>query len=135
MRQSTIIDEATLSIMRVWRGRKSLMADLSVGVSLALVELGLLAFLMYLGLLDPVLSRRPPGDAPNYEAMARNPFSSDPAAHHAPFCWRVLVPWLVYVLTRLGLPLQSGFFLITVISLCGTVIGIYALLRLSGATP
>ncbi len=135
MRRSTIMDETTLSIMRVWRVRKSLMADLSAGVTLALVELGLLAFLMYLGLLDPVLSRRPLGDSPNYEAMARNPFSSDPAAHHAPFCWRVLTPWLVYVLTRLGLPLQSGFLLITVISLCGTVIGVYALLRLRSATP
>ncbi len=135
MHRSKVMNEATLSIMRVWRVRKSLMVDLSVGVILALVELGLLAFLSYLGLLDPVLSRRPLGDSPNYEAMARNPFSSDPAAHQAPFCWRVLMPWLVNVLTRLGLTLQGGFLLITVISLCGTVIGIYALLRLRGATP
>ena len=135
MRRSMVSDHATLSIMRVWQVRKSLLADLSAGVTLALVELGLLAFLMYLGLLDPVLSQRPIGDSPNYEAMARNPFSSNPAAHHAPFCWRVLTPWLVNVLTRLGLPLQSSFLLITTISLCGTVIGVYALLRLNDATP
>src|SRR5438132_13293710 len=98
MRRSTVMDYATLSIMRTLQERKSWLADLSAGVALALVELGLLAFLMHLGLLDPVLSRRPGGDSPNYVAMARNPFSSDPAAHQAPFCWRVLAPWLVYVM-------------------------------------
>jgi hypothetical protein len=136
MHRGKVMNEATLSIIRVWRVHKSLMVDLSAGVILALVELGLLAFLMYLGLLDPVLSRHPLGDSPNYEAMARNPFSSDPEAHIPAHCWRVLTPWLVYVLTRLGLPLHSGFLLITVIGLCGTVIGIYALLRLCcDATP
>jgi len=115
--------------------RKSLIADLSASGVLVLTELGFLAFLTYLGLLDPALSQRPIGDSPNYEAMARHPFSSDPAACQLPFCWRVLTPWLVHGLNQLGLSLQNGFLLVTTISLCGAVIGIYALLRLLGATP
>jgi len=53
--------------MRAWQGRKSWLADLSAGIALALVELGLRAFLMHLGLLDPVQSRRPAGDSPNLD--------------------------------------------------------------------
>jgi hypothetical protein len=135
MRQRTVTDYVTLPIIPALHVRKRLIADLSAGVLLTVVEIGLLAFLMHLGLLDPALSRRPLGDGPNYEAMAHNPFSSDPAAHNAPFYWRVMTPWLVYLLTKFGLSLQNGFLLITVISLCGTVVGVYVLLRLFGATP
>ncbi len=135
MRQKTVTDYVTLPIMPALHVRKNLIADLSAGGVLASVELGLLAFLMHLGLLDPLKSLRPNWDNLYYEAMARSPFSSDPMVHLAPFCWRVLTPWLVYLLTRLGLSLQSGFLLLTTVSLCGAVIGAYALLRLCGATP
>ena len=74
--------DAPLVLVRTVSMRKSLIADLSVGGMLVLTELGLLAFLTYLGLLDPALSQRPLGDSPNYGAMARHPFSSDPAAFH-----------------------------------------------------
>lgn len=114
--------------------RKSVIADVSASSLLALIEVGFLMLLLYLGLLDAHRSLRLPSDYLNYEPMARNLFSSDPAAHHAPFCWRVLTPWLVYGLTRLGVSLQGGFMLVTVVSLCGAVIGVYILLRLSGAT-
>jgi hypothetical protein len=115
--------------------RKSLIVDLSASSVLALVELGLLAFIMHLGLLDPLKSRHAEGMYFNYVAMARSPFSSDPMVHNSPYCWRVLTPWLVHLLTKLGFSLQGGFLLITTISLCGTVIGVYALLRLISATP
>ncbi len=135
MRQKTVTDYVNLPIMPASHVRKSLIPDLSAGGALALVELGLLAFLMHLGLLDPLKSLRPQWDNLYYEAMARSPFSSDPMVHTGPYCWRVLTPWLVHLLTKLGLSSQGGFLLITTISLYGTVIGVYALLRLFGASP
>jgi len=135
MRQKTITDYDTLPIMPALHVRKSLIADLSAGGVLSLVELGLLSFLIHLGLLDPLKSLRPHWDELYYEAMARSPFSSDPMVHQGPFCWRVLTPWLVHLLTKLGLSSQSGFLLITTIGLWGTIISVYALLRLFGATP
>jgi len=135
MRQKTVTDYVTLPMVPALHVRKRLLPDLSAGGVLVLVELGLLAFIMYLDLLDPLKSSRPQRDNLFYEAMARSPFSRDPMVHTAPYCWRVLTPWLVYLLTKLGLALQSGFLLTTTISICGAVIGAYALLRLCGATP
>lgn len=135
MRQKTVTDYVILPIMPALHVRKSLIADLSACGVLALVELGLLAFLMQLGLLDPLKSwRYPTIDALFYQAMAQNPFSTDSMVHTGPFCWRVLTPLLVYLLTKTGLSLLGGFLLIATISLIGTVIGVYVLLRLSGAT-
>jgi hypothetical protein len=134
MRQRTVTDYVTLPMMPALHVRKSLITDLSACGALVLVELGLLAFLIHLGLLDPLKSLRPLGDNRYYEAMARSPFSSDPLVHTGPYYWRVLTPWLVYLLTKLGLSVQGGFLLLTIISLCGAVTGIYVLLRLCGAT-
>ena len=135
MRQRTVTDYVTLPMMPALHVRKSLIADLSACGVLALVGLGLLAFLIHLGLLDPRTSLRPMEDNLYYQAMAQNPFSSDPMVHRAPFCWRILTPWLVYLLTKLGLSVPGGFLLITMLSLLGTAIGVYVLLRLFGATP
>jgi hypothetical protein len=134
MRQRTVTDYVTLPMMPALHVCKSLITDLSACGALVLVELGLLAFLIHLGLLDPLKSLRPLGDNRYYEAMARSPFSSDPLVHTGPYYWRVLTPWLVYLLTKLGLSVQGGFLLLTIISLCGAVTGIYVLLRLCGAT-
>lgn len=135
MRQRTITDYVTLPMMPALHVRKSLIADLSACGVLVLVELGLLAFLIHLGLLDSLKSLRPLGDTRYYVAMARNPFSNDPLVHTGPYYWRVLTPWLVHLLTKLGLSIEGGFLLLTIISLCGAVIGVYVLLRLCGATP
>ncbi len=133
--QRTVADYDTLPIIPALHKRKSLIADLSACSVLVLVGLGLLAFLIHLGLLDPLTSLRPMEDNLIYQAMAQNPFSSDPMVHRAPWCWRILTPWLVYLLTKIGLSVPGGFLLITTLSLLGTAIGVYVLLRLFGATP
>ncbi|HEU5379115.1 MAG TPA: hypothetical protein VFV38_27140 [Ktedonobacteraceae bacterium] len=135
MRQRIVTKHTTQRFRLVRQVHRGLIIDLSMGGLLALLELGLLAFLLYLGLLDPLKSLRPHWDNLYYEAMARSPFSSDVLVHTGPFCWRVLTPWLVHVLTIFGLSIQSGFFLISILSLYGAIIGTYILLRLCGATP
>jgi hypothetical protein len=135
MRQRIVTKPATLPFRPIWQAHKGLLTDLGMGGLLALLELGLLAFLLYLGLLDPSKSLRPQGDNLYYEAMARNPFSSERMVHTGPYCWRVLTPWLVHVLTISGLSIQSGFLLIATLSLFGAIFGTYILLRLCGATP
>jgi glycosyltransferase involved in cell wall biosynthesis len=67
---------------------------------------------VHLGLLDPLKSLHPAEDNLYYQAMAQNPFSSNPMVHTGPFCWRVLTPWLVHLLTRLGLSVQGSFLLV-----------------------
>lgn len=134
MREEKVAAYTTRPKLTVWRVRKEFTADISIGGILVLIELCLLASIMHLGLLDPHTSLRLPSDYLNYEPMARNPFSTDPTAHQAPFCWRVLTPWLVFGLTKLGMSLQYGFLLISIVSLCGAVMGVYILLRLFGAT-
>jgi len=135
MRQRTIADYDTLPIIPALHVRKSLIPDLGACSLLVSIELVLLTFLRQLGLLDPLKSLRPLGDNLYYVAMARSPFSSDRLVHRGPYYWRVLTPWLVHLLTRLGLSVEGGFLLITIISLCGAIIGVYVLLRFCGATP
>lgn len=125
---STTTDEPTPT------GHRYRLADICAGSLLLMVELGFLAVIIRLGLIDPHQTFRLPSDWLNYEPMASSFYSNNPLAHHAPFCWRVLTPWLVYGLTTLGLSLHGGFLLVTTIGLCGTIIVVYALLRLCGAT-
>jgi hypothetical protein len=135
MRQRAIADNVPQPVKTALHAHKSLIVDLGACSLLALVELSLLTFLMRLGLLDSHTSTRLMGDNLYYQAMAQNPFSSNPLVHFGPYCWRILTPWLVHLLTKIGLSVQGGFLLITTISLLGTVIGVYLLLRLIGATP
>jgi hypothetical protein len=50
-----------------------------------------------------------------YIAMAQGPegYASLVPAHEAPFCYRLLVPWMAYQLTRLGLDLNISFYLLS----------------------
>ena len=50
-----------------------------------------------------------------YLAMARGPqeYASQPLAHEPPFCYRLLVPWAAFMLTKAGLGLNLSFYLLT----------------------
>jgi hypothetical protein len=50
-----------------------------------------------------------------YIAMAQQPFSSNQLVHQAPFCWRILTPWLVHFLP---MDFSVSFYLITFLALC-----------------
>lgn len=128
------VNDAPMHTMLLLRVRKNVLADIICSIVFVLIELSLLAALMHLGLLSPQTSLRLPSDYLNYEPMARSLFSTAPAAHNAPFCWRVLTPWLVFGLTQLGVSLQNGFLLVSVFGLCGAIICVYVLLRIFGAT-
>ena len=54
------------------------------------------------------------GDQARYLAMATHPFSMDALVREPPFCWRILVPLVVYILP---LPVPTAFWLLTVLSL------------------
>jgi len=54
------------------------------------------------------------GDQARYLAMATHPFSTDALVREPPFCWRILVPLVVYILP---LPAPTGFWLLTVLAL------------------
>jgi|GEM_PF-4954060 len=51
------------------------------------------------------------------------------SCHEAPYCWRVLQPMLV---SLLPLDVQTGFLLMTILSLCLTGVALYYLLRAYG---
>lgn len=62
-----------------------------------------------------------------YLALARQPFgSADPAAHFAPYCWRIMGPLLVHLLP---MPITVGFWLLTLSSLAGGTFALQWILR------
>jgi hypothetical protein len=58
----------------------------------------------------------------------------DPHSAVAPFCWRVLVPWIVRGLAPSGLTLDARFFLVTNLALLGFLLTLAAWLRRLGFT-
>ena len=53
------------------------------------------------------------GDQARYLAMATHPFSMDALVREPPFCWRILVPLVVYILP---LPAPTAFWILTVLA-------------------
>jgi hypothetical protein len=64
-----------------------------------------------------------------YIEMARDPASAEPLARPAPFCWRVLTPWLAFLLTRVGLGLHAAFYLLTNLFLFAFLLTLFLWLR------
>ena len=64
-----------------------------------------------------------------YIEMARQPFAEEPLARTAPFCWRVLTPWLAHGLTLTGLGLNPAFYLLTNIFLFAFLLTLFLYLR------
>jgi hypothetical protein len=54
------------------------------------------------------------GDQARYLAMATHPFSMDALVREPPFCWRILVPLIVYILP---VPAPAAFWFLTVFAL------------------
>lgn len=85
----------------------------------------LLLLLIYLR-TDKIIYSHPffvePWDHHKYIEMARHPFTF----HIAPFCWRILVPLIAFILP---FELQTNFMLITFFSIWFTAIVIYYLLK------
>jgi hypothetical protein len=98
-----------------------------VPVGLLLVFAGLV---WWHGIIPYPDARYAYADHYRYIAMAQQPFgSTNPLTREAPFIWRILVPLLVFVLhAGTGLPILSGFQLITLLSLVGATLGIQWLL-------
>lgn len=73
-------------------------------------------------------------DHTRYIAMAQGPvgYANRRDAHLAPFCYRVLVPWLAYGLTRAGLSVDAAFYLLSQLSSAGLLATLFLLLRASG---
>lgn len=53
-------------------------------------------------------------------------------ARTAPYCWRVLTPFLAHQLTRLGLSIHQAFYLLTNVFLYGFLLALFAYLRALG---
>ena len=70
-------------------------------------------------------------DHERYLSLAQQPFGSrDPLAQEAPFRWRLVVPLVVWVLhTTLGLPLTTGFWLLTLLGLASATLALWWLLE------
>ena len=64
-----------------------------------------------------------------YIAMAMSPLGADPLVHQAPFCWRILTPWLVHILP---LSVTTGFWVVTVAGLALATLGLMWFLRALG---
>jgi hypothetical protein len=64
-----------------------------------------------------------------YIEMARAPGSTDAAVRTAPFCWRVLTPWLAHLLSRAGLGLNPAFYLLTNLFLFAFLLTLFLHLR------
>ena len=64
--------------------------------------------------------------------MARDPRSAEPLARTAPFCWRVLTPWLAFLLTKTGLGLNAAFYLLTNCFLFAFLLTLFLWLRDQG---
>ena len=54
------------------------------------------------------------GDQARYLAMATHPFSMDALVREPPFCWRILVPLVVYIMP---VPAPTAFWFLTVLAL------------------
>jgi hypothetical protein len=67
-----------------------------------------------------------------YLEMARGPEAEATQARKAPFCWRVLTPWLVRLLSRCGLGLNAAFYLLTNLFLFAFLFSLYLYLIESG---
>lgn len=60
-----------------------------------------------------------------YLDMARGPEAAEAPPRKAPFCWRVLAPWLAQQLSRTGLGLNAAFYLLTNLFLFAFLLTIY----------
>jgi hypothetical protein len=69
-----------------------------------------------------------------YLAMAESDEARAPSvqAHIAPYCWRVLTPFLARQLARLGLSIHQAFYLLTNVFLCGFLVALFGYLRALG---
>jgi hypothetical protein len=64
-----------------------------------------------------------------YLEMARGPAGTDAAPRLAPFCWRVLTPWLANLLSRAGLGVNPAFYLLTNLFLFAFLLTLFLHLR------
>jgi hypothetical protein len=64
-----------------------------------------------------------------YVEMARGPEGRPRLQHEPPYCFRIAVPAVVRGLTRLGLPLNAGFYLVTNACLFGFLLLLWLHLR------
>lgn len=60
-----------------------------------------------------------------YLEMARGPENQDAPIRTAPFCWRVLTPWLARQLSRTGLGLNAAFYLLTNVFLFAFLLSLF----------
>lgn len=99
------------------------------GIALATTLPLVLAMLMAVQMrsFSPGLRAEKPIDHHKYVYMAENPLS----LRTAPFCYRLLVPWVV---SLLGLPTQIGFWIVSVAAMTLTSVMLYAAARATGLT-
>ena len=99
---------------------------------LALVDAAVVARLGFLHAAEEVLEH----DHHRYIAMAEStPGRFEAEAPVPPFCWRLLVPALVWGLARAGLGVDAGYYATTQIFLLGFLLALYAHLRQRGHAP
>lgn len=67
-----------------------------------------------------------------YIEMAEGPDNPDPLARTAPFCWRVLAPFVAYLMTKGGLTLNQAFYIATNTFLFGFLFVFFLYLRMLG---
>lgn len=91
---------------------------------------GVALFVFLTGRIPYPDARYSSGDQYRYIPMAIQPFTNpNPLAHQPPFVWRILTPLLVHMLP---VPTLTGFWLVTLFGLAGTVLALPWLLKALG---
>jgi hypothetical protein len=95
-------------------------AETGIGLTLSLLLLGLniVSVARPLGLVHKPKQVKE-RDHYRYIEMARGPEGRQDLATESTYCWRILVPGIARGLTRLGLDLNSAYYLLTNVSLFG----------------
>ncbi len=106
--------------------------ELVLGATLALLlVVGNAAWVAHARGLMPPPESVPETDHWRYIEMAAGPrhWAHSPLARHSPYGFRVLVPIVVYGLTRVGVEMDLAFYLLTNLSLIAALAALYLILR------
>lgn len=103
-------------------------------IATAIVSYNIYYVASNLGLLHSPTIFGPLADHHRYLAMAQGPENCDenPFCRLAPYCYRILTPWVVYLLTKMGLDSNLAFFLLTHTFLVLFLFTLYGYLRSVG---
>ncbi|MBN1475922.1 hypothetical protein JXA47_04130 [Candidatus Sumerlaeota bacterium] len=112
--------------------RSGVSPETTLTLAVAAVSFIALAALFAWTPLTPVNGGEDMYDGRYYAAMARTPWQATEMTRFAPFCWRVLTPWIVHALS---MPAVEGFLMVSFLGQWATAILLWLLLRYLRVAP